>query len=368
MKLRNCSLAELFLNDKKIIVWGCGQAFAGIEHEMRRLQLPMKISYVVDKCGRTTFDIQEHTVNVYNPKVLEQENNCVVLVSSTKYMLDIYQELLEMSLPDTVECYFWSFVRSVQPEEEITNALRTLLKKTLDRAPRIIHTFWFSGDPLPEEYQKCLDSWKKYCPDYEIKIWNQETYDCGKQEFVKRAIEARKWAFAADVARLDVLYEYGGIYMDLDVEIYQPLDDLLGHKGVFFHLDNYIDMPVFASVKGNELLKKLMALYDGLEFSMDEEYQKNVLIQPRFVKPVFEAEGVPMEEGVHEVNGNLYLPRNMFLPYYWFDWSGKSKCGDAGYGIHHCNAGWFSDSSREERNANIAKVAALWNRIYEGKE
>ncbi|MCR5546833.1 MAG: hypothetical protein K6F30_10210 [Lachnospiraceae bacterium] len=370
MIVKNCSWESFCetIKGKRLIVWGAGRAFEHLISAYKSEAFLNGISYIVDNNVKGNFQLENATIRVEPPEKLKNEKACIVLVTSSLYFLEIFDELKTMDLPDTVEIYFLRCLQLIQSEKLLNDAIRLLNNNKKECIPRIIHTFWFSGDPLPEEYQKCLDSWKKYCPDYEIKIWNQDTYDCGKYGFVKKAIEARKWAFAADVARLDVLYEYGGIYMDLDVEIYRPLDSLLCHNGVFSHLDDYIDMPVFASVKGNELLKKIMELYDGLEFSTDEEYQKNVLIQPRFVKPIFEAEGVPMEEGVHEVNGNLYLPCNVFLPHYWFDWSGKSKCGDAGYGIHHCNAGWFSDSSREERNANIAKVAALWNRIYEGKE
>ncbi len=363
MKLKNESVLELTKSNKKIIFWGAGAALTNLLNANETIL--NRISYIVDNDAKKDYLFNNKSIRVYNPIKLKSEKECAIVITSSNYMTEIFYELESMQLPDTVECYFLPFVKSVQKSDLLRMGHSLLTEKEKERAPKIIHTFWFSGDPLPKDYQKCLDSWKRYCPDYEIKIWNQETYDCGKHEFVKKAIEARKWAFAADVARLDVLYEYGGIYMDLDVEIYQSLDDLLCHKGVFFHYDDKIDMPVFASVKGNEILRKLKALYDGVEFSMDEDYLMNVLVQPRFVKPVFEAEGVPMEEGVHKINGNLYLPRNMFLPYYWFDWSGKSKCGDAGYGIHHCNAGWFSDRSREERNANIEIVAGLWNKVWE---
>lgn len=365
MILKNCECDEFFnLKSDRIMLWGKGLALKNCYNEIVKNEFYKQIAYIIDRDTTENVKIEDHLIPVYPKEKLKEEKRCTILITSTKYFIEIYEELQDLELPDSVECYILSFARMIQNKDILEFGKRLLQNNKKQFLPHVLHTFWFSGDPLPEDYKKCLDSWKKYCPNYEIKIWNQKTYDCNKSTFVKKAIETKKWAFATDVARLDVLYEYGGIYMDLDVEIYQALDDLLKHKGVFFHSGEYIDMPVFSSVKGNPLLKKLLSFYDGLEFTDDEYYQKNMLIQPRFVKPIFEAEGVPMEEGVHEVNGNLYLPRNMFLPYYWFDWSGKSKCGDAGYGIHHCNAGWYSDSSREERNIKISKVAALWDKIY----
>ena len=365
MILKNAELERIFELDDKIIIWGCGRSFQSLKNEIEKKRLSGHVKYIVDHGCKNQMTLSGRAIPIYEPEIIKKESKCTIIISSSEYLADIYDEIVNMNLSDSVNCYAWPFVRLLQSDEMLQNANKTLLDHSKELAPRIIHTFWFSGDPLPEEYQKCLNSWKKYCPDYEIKIWNQETYDCNNNQFVKDAIAARKWAFAADVARLDILYKYGGIYMDLDVEIFQPLDDMLCHNGVFFHLEDCIDMPVFSSVKGNEILKKIKNLYIDLEFSQDEDYQKNVLIQPRFVRSVFESEGVPMEEGVHKINGNLYLPRNMFLPLYWFDWSGKSKCGDAGYGIHHCNAGWFSDSTREERNQKIKKIAKLWDEIYQ---
>ena len=93
--------------------------------------------------------------------------------------------------------------------------------------PRIIHAIWFSGEPMPELYQRCLLSWKKYATDMEIKIWDLETYKPDHCLFFEQAIEHRNWSFASDYARADLLRRYGGVYMDLDVEMLRPIADLL---------------------------------------------------------------------------------------------------------------------------------------------
>ena len=93
--------------------------------------------------------------------------------------------------------------------------------------PKKIHYFWFGGNEKPKSVVKCIDSWKKYCPDYEINEWNETNFDVHCMPFVEQAYEAKKYAFVSDVARLIVVYEQGGIYMDTDVEVLKPLDDLL---------------------------------------------------------------------------------------------------------------------------------------------
>lgn len=85
--------------------------------------------------------------------------------------------------------------------------------------PKVIHYCWFSEKEIPEKYQKCIESWEKCCPDYEIKRWDESNYDISKNPYMKEAYEHQKWGFVPDYARLDILYHYGGIYIDTDVEL-----------------------------------------------------------------------------------------------------------------------------------------------------
>ena len=96
--------------------------------------------------------------------------------------------------------------------------------------PKKIHYFWFGGNEKPKNVQKCINSWKKYCPDYEIIEWNETNFDIHCMPFVEQAYEAKKYAFVSDVARLMVVYEYGGIYMDLP-KLYDVI--LLGYAQIF---------------------------------------------------------------------------------------------------------------------------------------
>lgn len=92
--------------------------------------------------------------------------------------------------------------------------------------PKIIHYCMFGGKPLPDEVKYYISTWQKYCPDYEIKEWNESNFDVNQNQYCREAYETKKWAFVSDYARLKILYEYGGIYMDTDVEVCKPLDHL----------------------------------------------------------------------------------------------------------------------------------------------
>lgn len=93
--------------------------------------------------------------------------------------------------------------------------------------PKIIHYCWFGKKPISEDVKKYIETWKKYCPNYEIKQWNEDNFDINQNLYCKEAYEAEKWAFVSDYVRLKVLYEYGGIYMDTDIELCKSFDDLL---------------------------------------------------------------------------------------------------------------------------------------------
>ncbi len=104
--------------------------------------------------------------------------------------------------------------------------------------PKIIHYCWFGGKPLPKSAIKCINSWKKFFPDYEIREWNESNFDVNMIPYTQEAYVAKKYAFVSDYARFWVLHEYGGIYFDTDVEVIRPMTDIL-QKGAYFGMENY---------------------------------------------------------------------------------------------------------------------------------
>ena len=93
--------------------------------------------------------------------------------------------------------------------------------------PKIIHYCWFGRNPLPESAKKCIDSWRKFLPDYEIKEWNEDNFDVNIIPYTQQAYEAKKYAFVSDYARFWILYHHGGVYFDTDVEVIRPMDDII---------------------------------------------------------------------------------------------------------------------------------------------
>ena len=113
--------------------------------------------------------------------------------------------------------------------------------------PKIIHYCWFGGKEMPELMQKCIASWKQHLPDYELHLWNEQNFDLDRFPYAREAYDNKKYAFVSDVARLWALKEYGGIYLDTDVEVLRPLDD-------FLHL------PAFMGYEDGKLLNPAMGI------------------------------------------------------------------------------------------------------------
>ena len=134
--------------------------------------------------------------------------------------------------------------------------------------PKIIHYCWFGRQTKPAIVLKCIESWKKYCPDWKIIEWNESNFDVSKHPYMKDAYERKKWAFVSDVARLLIVYNYGGVYLDTDVELFAPLDELLPERAFFiFESDVYINTGVgFGCEKEHKSVGAMLHYYDNRNF------------------------------------------------------------------------------------------------------
>lgn len=146
--------------------------------------------------------------------------------------------------------------------------------------PKKIHYVWLGKGEKNERTKQCIESWKKYCPDYEIIEWNEDNFDINYNDFVKQSYNAKKYAFTSDVVRLYALYTEGGIYMDIDVEVYKPLDEFLNEKGFSGFED--INYPVCATMgaeKGNPVIKMFLDYYDCVDFIQYENWSDYIKYQ-----------------------------------------------------------------------------------------
>ena len=181
--------------------------------------------------------------------------------------------------------------------------------------PKVIHYCWFGGTEMPAAYKKYMESWKRYCPDYEIKLWNEQNFDFSGNLYARQAYEQKKWAFVSDYARLKIIYEFGGIYLDTDVEILRPLDDLLELKGFLGFQDNkeIATGLGFGAEKGNPVIKAMLADYADAAFILPDGTYDTTPCPERNTEALiplgFRADGC-----MQTVDGVTLFPADYFCP------------------------------------------------------
>lgn len=220
--------------------------------------------------------------------------------------------------------------------------------------PKIIHYCWFGKNPKPDEVKFCIKSWVEKLPDYQIMEWNEENFSVENAvQYVKDAYAQKKWAFVSDYVRLKALYEYGGIYLDTDVEVFRTFNDLL-HNNFFmgFESRDYVATAVLASQKNNELIKTFRDLYIDKRFikqdgSLDVE-TTNVVVLTALLKEY----GLELNGKKQVIKGGTIYPQNYFTSNNFINIFGKYKKDI--YSYHHCAASWY-DVKRKKTKRDLIK-------------
>lgn len=214
--------------------------------------------------------------------------------------------------------------------------------------PKIIHYCWFGGKPLPDLAQKCISSWKKYCPDYEIKEWNESNFDLNSCVYVKEAYEAKKWAFITDYVRLYAMVTEGGIYMDTDVEVIKPLDLFLQHKA-FSGFEDATRIPtgIMACEKDFPLFKKLLEDYNHRHFIMDNgKYDLTTNVDT--ITALCRNYGFRGNNTLQDVCGFVLYPHDVFCPK--SHETGMINLTDQTVTIHHFSGSWQNPEAKISAN------------------
>lgn len=215
--------------------------------------------------------------------------------------------------------------------------------------PKVIHYCWFGRNPKPKSVLKCIESWKKYCPDYKIIEWNEDNFSIEDNLYCKQAYEAKKWAFATDYARLVIIYNNGGIYLDTDVELIKPWDELLVHN---FFIGRQPGFQVntgagFGAIKGHPVLKRMIDDYADIPF-VKENGEFDLWTCPHRNSQWLFENGLKSDDSYQEVAGVAVYPIEYFSP---LDaWTRSLSKTSKTYSIHHCDATWNENESNFEKN------------------
>lgn len=220
-----------------------------------------------------------------------------------------------------------------------------MLDQDSSKIPKKIHYCWFGRGEKSDLINKCIESWKKFCPSYEIIEWNEDNFNILSNGYVKEAYDAKKWAFVTDYVRLYVLYYFGGIYCDTDVEILRPLDDFLNQEAFsgFESMDS-VSTGIIGSKQGNKMIGELLNFYKDKHFILENgmmDLTTNVI----YITNVFSKLGLVFNNKKQNINGFVIYPQIYFCP------NNLSRIfnipSKRSYTIHHFDSSWKNEKIKK---------------------
>lgn len=230
--------------------------------------------------------------------------------------------------------------------------------------PKVIHYCWFGRNPLPESAIKCINSWQTFFPDYEIKEWNEDNFDVNIIPYTQEAYEAKKYAFVSDYARMWVLYHYGGLYFDTDVEVIKPMDDIVergSFMGVEVEYSDTVKMSVapglgLGAMPGLILYKDILDYYSHLNFIVGDG-QFNTLAIVGITTLMLYKQGMIDTNSLQEVSGVWIYPRDYFNPF--DDNTGKLIITENTRSIH-----WYTKTWMNKQNPLRKWIVRMIHRYF----
>ena len=361
-------LLTVLLKEKKknLYCFGAGRMFDDFIKEFSTYNLKENIKAIVDNRS-----------NMINPPIKEVQSAEIPIISFVKMLENIkdndrilittaaYEEIVEqiesVVALKNINYYIYPVLRIERYDCDRLN-IAIPLKTAYCRStqiPKIIHYCWFGEKEIPEQYRKWMESWRKYCPDYEIIEWNEKNYDVHKNKYIDEAYEKGEWAFVSDYARIDIINEYGGIYLDADVELIKNIDELLkNHAFCGFESNEYVNYGLgFGSKRNNSILAEIKIYYENKNF-----IQKNGILN-RTSCPFIQTE-IMKRHGLR-CNGEFQIVDEMSV------FPSRVLCGMSPhsfriekslvhtYAIHHFSGSWVKD--KREKN-NIILAMKKWSK------
>ena len=220
--------------------------------------------------------------------------------------------------------------------------------------PKVVHYCWFGGNQLPDDAKKCIESWRKFFPEYEIKEWNERNFDVNCCDYVKEAYAAQKWAFVSDYARFWILYHEGGLYFDTDVEVIKDMSDIIA-KGAFMgcETDN-------KCAPGLGLYKEILDYYEKIHFFIEGNTTETVVTH---TSKILKSHGWVGNGEIEQIEGVTIYPPEYFCP---MDY--KTGKLDITRSIHWYTASWQSSYSKAKTKLQQLLGPSLTSEIIDLKK
>lgn len=315
MRLYNCDIYRFaeFIRNKKLVCFGAGKMLRSFLNDYKEMHIDSNILYIADNSQEKTGTVFSNgylDIPVIGLRELLLLENVILLISCND-IAGIYEQLDAYPQMENWPCFAIKYIRSeTNQKAEREREYPTTYRRTKESLiPKKIHYCWFGKGEIPDQNKRWMESWSKYCPDYEIIRWDESNYDVTKNKYMNEAYQAGKWGFVPDYARMDITYNNGGIYLDTDVELLKNLDELL-YQQAFAGVDGSknINLGVgFGAKKKLNILKEAMDFYETLTFcKKDGSY--NLTDGPKLMKIFFNERGYENNGGYQIINDMAVYP------------------------------------------------------------
>lgn len=309
----NCDINTFLENyaGRRILVIGAGRIF---EKFFEYFPLWENVDFIADndpsKNGKSVVRFgKANIIRSVDELAKEYNGEQIILITNLSSLVPILEQLDGYENLRDARCFHATMMMDNCHKEHVDYTFGE------QKIPKVIHYCWFGKKQIPEEYQKCIDSWKKYCPDYEIIKWDESNYDVSKNRYMKEAYDKEQWGFVPDYARLDIVYNYGGLYFDTDIEIVKSFDKLLTEKA-FFGFHNYIEINPglgFGAQKGHLFIKELRDVYYAKSFvRKDGSIDNRTCIS--YSQHIFKSKGFKFDNTLQRIDDITVFPTEVLNP------------------------------------------------------
>lgn len=349
LRLINCDLRGFRENirGKKLLLWGGGNR---AELCYRDWDIKDNIVAIVDaneKMWNKGWRIDNAILCIKKETFISDicangVDDYVLLITSVFYAMDIIDELDTIECLNGLETYVASLITEYYTPQEFG------FTKGNQKIPKKIHYCWFGKKEIPDKFKNYIQTWKKFCPDYEIIRWDESNYDVKKNPYMYEAYSVGKYGFVPDYARLDIIYNYGGIYLDTDIELCKSLDDLLCDES-FFSIDFEGCVNTgsgFGAKRHNFIIEAMVGAYANEHF-IYEDGSLNLKPCHHYQNPILQKYGFILTQKYQKKNCNVLYPCEVLAPIATF--SGAKRKTEKTHSIHHTELSWASESERKAR-------------------
>jgi hypothetical protein len=351
MKMIGCDISEFMrrTKDKEIVCWGAGY---WLRHLSDTFDTGIEncFSYIVDsnqELWGTKVIVGKKELEIHPPQhIYDTVSDRTALLITFYSCLTLLEKLSLDPKFDNIECYS-SCVLSRYEDDKILYSVPPVPDgyriNEAPQIPKMLHYLWFCGEPLPDKFKQYLESWHKFCPDYEIIEWNQNNYDLSAHPYMRDAAALGRYAFASDYARLDIIYKHGGIYFDLDVELIRNIDELRYYSAFCGFMTTRLINPGggFGARSNHPMIKLLRDEYDSISFFDTQKPDSNwkYMTSPEIQTSVMEKHGLKLNGEFQIIRDIAILPAVYFNPFSAF--TNRYLDNEHTFSIHHYASSWL---------------------------